>query len=88
MSSLRKQVPLDQLRPGDRAVIVRMGGERVMRRRLLAMGMAPGAAIAVKKVAPLGDPLELEVRNYQLSLRKQEAHAILVEVTAGVGTHV
>jgi len=52
-----------------------------MRRRLMDMGLVPGEAVQVVKVAPLGDPIEVTVKSYCLSLRKQEAEGIAVEVT-------
>ena len=75
-----KQISLDQLPLGTQGVVVRIGGEKAIRRRLLDMGMIPGETVKLKKVAPLGDPLELEVKNYKLSLRKNEASQIIVEV--------
>ena len=74
-----KQITLDQLPLGKQGVVVRIGGEKSTKRRLLDMGMVPGETVTIKKVAPLGDPLELEVKNYQLSLRKSEARNIIVE---------
>ena len=58
-----------------------MGGERALRCHLLDMGLIPKTAVRVEKVAPLGDPLELRVRGYSLSLRKEDARNITVEVT-------
>jgi ferrous iron transport protein A len=75
-----QQITLDQLPLGEPGVVVRVGGEKATKRRLLDMGMLPGEIVKVKKVAPLGDPLELEIKHYQLSLRKHEAHQIIVEV--------
>lgn len=75
-----KQITLDQLPLGEQAVVVRVSGEKSTKRRLLGMGMVPGETVTVNKVAPLGDPLELVVKNYQLSLRKTEASRIIVEV--------
>lgn len=70
---------LDQLARGQRAVIVRVGGDRALRRRLLAMGLVNGEAVTLTAVAPLGDPIELSVKGYRLSLRKAEARLISVE---------
>ena len=72
-------ITLDNLQIGDEAILVRIGGQKRTRRRLLDMGMVPGEVVKMKSVAPLGDPLELVVKGYQLSLRKQDAHQILVE---------
>lgn len=80
MTTKTKQITLDQLPLGEKGVLVRIGGEKSTKRRLLDMGMVPGETVTIKKVAPLGDPLELEVKNYQLSLRKNEANKIIVEV--------
>jgi ferrous iron transport protein A len=71
---------LDRLSIGQRATIVRVGGEKSTRRRLLDMGMISGETVTIKAVAPLGDPLELIIKGYHLSLRRHEARDILVEV--------
>lgn len=71
---------LDQLPIGHEAVITRVGGEGALRCRLLDMGLIPKTAVRVEKIAPLGDPMELRVRGYSLSLRKEDAHNIGVEV--------
>ena len=71
---------LDQLPLGREAVITAVGGERALRCHLLDMGLIPGTAVRVEKIAPLGDPLELRVRGYALSLRKEDARNITVEV--------
>ncbi len=70
---------LNLLRPGQRCKILRLGGEPHIRRRLMDMGLTPGAEIEVERLAPLGDPIEIEVRGYHLSLRKREAAGIAVE---------
>jgi ferrous iron transport protein A len=74
------QVTLDTLSVGTRAKIVRINAEKTVRRRMLDMGMVRGEIITIKSVAPLGDPVELLVKGYQLSLRKQEAKQIIVEI--------
>ena len=71
---------LDQLPIGQEAVITRGGGQGALRCRLLDMGLIPKTAVRVEKIAPLGDPLELRVRGYSLSLRKEDARNIDVEV--------
>jgi ferrous iron transport protein A len=73
------EVSLRKLKPGDSAVVVKITGEGVLRRRLFDMGLTPGAHLTVRKVAPLGDPVELSIRGYELSIRKAEAEAVLVE---------
>ncbi len=72
---------LGSLRPGDRARVLSIGTQGALRRRILDMGgITPRVVVQLIKVAPLGDPLELTVRGYQLSLRKQEASLIEVEM--------
>jgi ferrous iron transport protein A len=71
---------LDQLKPGERATIVKVGGEGPVRRRILDMGVVKGAEIEVVRVAPLGDPIEFLIKRYNLSLRGSEARQIQVEV--------
>lgn len=71
---------LDQLKPGERATIVKVGGEGPVRRRILDMGVVKGAEIEVVRVAPLGDPIEFLIKQYNLSLRGSEARQIQVEV--------
>jgi len=71
---------LNQLKPGERATIVKVGGQGPVRRRILDMGVVRGAEIKVVRVAPLGDPVEFLIKGYNLSLRKSEAQQIQVEV--------
>ena len=71
---------LDALPIGQEAVITAVGGEGALRCRLLDMGLIPRTVVRVEKVAPLGDPIELRVRGYALSLRKEDARNITVEV--------
>ena len=71
---------LDKLPLGQEAVITAVGGEGALRCRLLDMGLIPKTRVRVEKVALLGDPLELRVRGYSLSLRKEDAGKIEVEV--------
>jgi Fe2+ transport system protein FeoA len=75
--------PLSELEPQERGRIVKVGGGGEIRRRLLDMGMIAGAMVEVKRVAPLGDPIEIRVRGYDLALRKNEATDIQVELTEG-----
>lgn len=71
---------LDMLPLGQDAVITAVDGEGVLRCHLLDMGLIPRTTVRVEKVAPLGDPIELRVRGYALSLRKEDARNITVEV--------
>jgi Fe2+ transport system protein FeoA len=70
---------LNELKEGETAVIVRVGGNGALRRRILEMGIVKGAEIHVDKYAPLKDPLELIVKSYHISLRVEEAAQITVE---------
>lgn len=71
---------LDQLKPGTKARIAKVERKGAVSRRLVDMGLVRGAPVNVVKVAPLGDPIEVKIKNYSLSLRKKEAAAIAVEV--------
>lgn len=70
---------LSELRPGERATVVSIGTTGAMRQRILDMGVTPNVSVQLIKVAPLGDPVEITVRGYQLSLRKSEAALIQVK---------
>ena len=67
---------LDTLKPGQGGVIDIVGGEGALRRRLLDMGLTPGTTVMIKKMAPMGDPIELSLRGYLLSIRKEDAAKI------------
>ena len=67
---------LAQIKPGNGGVIATVEGEGALRRHLLDMGLTPGTKVMVRKVAPMGDPMELFLRGYALSLRKDEAAQI------------
>ncbi len=69
---------LDKLSIGQQAVITRVGGEEALRLRLLDMGIIPRTAIMIQKVAPLGDPIEICVRDYALTLRSEDARNVEV----------
>ena len=70
---------LREVKVGDTAVVARLHGEGAVRRRIMDMGITKGTEIFVRKVAPLGDPMEVTVRGYELSLRKADAEMIEVE---------
>ncbi len=70
---------LDELKPGQSGVIETIGGEGALRRRLLDMGLTPKTRVAVRKVAPMGDPIELALRGYVLTLRKEDAAKIALK---------
>ena len=67
---------LKDLKPGQEGTVTSIGEKGVIRRRLMDMGVTPGVKIKVVKVAPLGDPIEINIRGYELSLRKNEAAQI------------
>lgn len=67
---------LNELGVGETSKIVRLNGEGVVKRRMMDMGLTKGTEVTVRKVAPLGDPIELTVRGYELSIRKSEAATI------------
>ena len=72
---------LAMLKPGEKGTISKIGAIGSLRRRLMDMGVLVGEEIRVEKIAPLGDPIEITVKNYNLSLRKKEAEGILLEET-------
>lgn len=70
---------LRDVKVGQTAVVVRLHGEGAVKRRIMDMGITKGTSVFVRKVAPLGDPVEVTVRNYELSLRKADAEMIEVK---------
>jgi ferrous iron transport protein A len=72
--------PLSELEPQEKGRIVKVGGRGGIRRRLLDMGVVSGAIVEVQRVAPLGDPVEIKVKGYDLALRLEEAENIQVEL--------
>jgi ferrous iron transport protein A len=70
---------LKETKPGVTARVVKIGGGGPVKRRIMEMGLTKGVEVHVRKVAPLGDPLEVTVRGYELSLRKADAELIEVE---------
>ena len=70
---------LRQVKPGETAKITAISGEGAIKRRLMDMGLTRGTEVYVRKVAPLGDPMEVTVRGYELSLRKDEAERVSVQ---------
>ena len=70
---------LKQTKCGETVTVTRLGGEGALKRRIMDMGITKGTSIFVRKVAPLGDPVEITVRGYELSIRKGDAENILVE---------
>ena len=70
---------LDMLAPGESGVITAVGGTGALRHRLLDMGLTSKTAVRVDKVAPMGDPIELHLRGYELTLRLEDAREIEIE---------
>lgn len=71
---------LDTFEIGDVGAVRRVGGEGKIKRRLFDMGITPGAEVLMRKRAPLGDPIEITIRGYELTLRKTEAAFVTMEV--------
>ena len=70
---------LKDVKVGETAVVVRLHGEGAVKRRIMDMGLTRGTEVHVRRVAPLGDPMELTVRGYELSVRKADAEMIEVQ---------
>ena len=73
---------LSEFKPGEKGTVKQVVAEGKIKRRMFDMGVTPGAEIVLRKVAPLGDPLEVRLRGYELSLRKSEAQCVRMEVEA------
>lgn len=74
-----KEKTLRDVPVGETATVVRLVGDGAIKRRIMDMGITKGTTVDVRKVAPLGDPIEVTVRGFELSLRKDEAQNVLVE---------
>lgn len=70
---------LRQVKIGDMVTVIKLHGEGAVKRRIMDMGITKGVSICVRKVAPLGDPIEVTVRGYELSLRKADAEMIEIQ---------
>ncbi|MDR2358748.1 MAG: ferrous iron transport protein A [Prevotellaceae bacterium] len=75
---------LNQFKAGERGTVEKLTVAGPLRRRLLDMGITPGTEITFKKVAPLGDPIELMIRGYKLAIRRAEAEAVLMKTEGEV----
>ena len=73
---------LEELAPGQSGRIVRLRGEGAVKRRIMDMGLTKGTVAKVRRIAPLGDPIELTVRGYELSMRRSEAAEVEIEQCA------
>lgn len=76
---LGNQITLDLLEIGKSGIIKTVGGSGALRRRLLDMGLTPKTKVSVRKAAPMGDPIEITLRGYELTIRKEDAKEITVE---------
>ena len=76
---IQRMMTLKEVKVGKTAKVVKLHGEGAVRRRIMDMGITKGVEIYVRKLAPLGDPIEIKVRGYELSLRKADAEMIEVE---------
>lgn len=70
---------LSELKIGEKGTVTKVRGEGVVRRRLFDMGITPGAEVYLRKKAPLGDPIEIAIRGYELTLRKAEAANVEIQ---------
>ena len=73
---------LKDLKISEEGIVKRVGGDGAVRRRLFDMGVTPGAPVKMRKLAPLGDPVEVTLRGYELTLRKNEAEWVLVSTVS------
>ena len=71
---------LYEMTPGKKGRILKIAGKGMIKKRIVDMGMVPGAEIEVERYAPLGDPIEIKVKGYHLSLRKEDASLVLIEL--------
>ena len=74
-----KQLTVNDLKKGESGVVLSIGSSGALRRRIIDMGITPGAVITLRKTAPFGDPLQIHLRGYELSIRKSEAKEITIE---------
>ena len=75
---------LDEIKPGEKCRLLTVGGEGVLRRRLLDMGFTPRTLVTVRKVAPMGDPIEVGLRGYIITIRKEGAAKLTVEKVSNI----
>ena len=74
------QIPLSGMHPGQTGTIVSIGDTGALRQRLIAMGVTPGAEVQLRKFAPLGDPMEIRIRSFELSIRRLDAAQIFIDL--------
>ncbi|RKD21424.1 ferrous iron transport protein A [Caminicella sporogenes DSM 14501] len=73
------QNTLKDLKPGESGIVAMVKGKGAVKRRLMDMGIVKGAEVIVEKIAPLGDPIEVKIKGYSLTLRKKDAENIMIE---------
>lgn len=76
---MEEKVTLDTIKPGEKAKVISLDGDREIKKRTTEMGLTRGTVVEVERIAPLGDPMDIKVRGYRLSLRKEEASRVTVE---------
>lgn len=69
---------IDDLKIGEDGVITQVGGEGALRLRFLDMGLIPGTKVLLQKIAPMGDPIQIQVRGYELTIRREDAQKIAI----------
>lgn len=74
---------LDQFKPKEKGIVIKVASEGAIRRRLFDMGITPGTEIMMRKTAPLGDPIAVTLRGYELTLRKAEASQVTMNLLEG-----
>jgi ferrous iron transport protein A len=77
---------LDELEAGQKACVIRVEGDAALRRRIMDMGLVPGTDVSLERPAPLADPIAFRVRGFELSLRRSEAAAVLVDIRRCCGS--
>jgi len=75
-----KEKKMSELKPGEKGKVIKISGSGSIHHKILDMGIVKGVEIEVERVAPLGDPVEIKVKGYHLSLRKEEAANIFIEI--------
>ncbi len=83
-NEIRTEKTLKEFSAGESGVVTRMEAQGALRRRLFDMGITPGTRILMRKTAPLGDPIEITLRGYELSIRKAEARTIFMQPEGSV----
>ncbi len=77
---MKRTTTLKDVKPGETVVVIDILGKSNIRKRLIDMGITPGIKIFIRKIAPLGDPIEINLRGYELTLRKEIAKNILIKL--------